>query len=268
MAKNKHNKEALEWIASEQGKHLCGCGCGEELTLKWHHFFNGAPKWLRGHHSNKTGGAGSTIVKDWIEENQGKHFCACGCGLPVKIRQNHKYSGLPKYVQGHASRLPEIDFRIKFDSLLTKSDGCGCWEWTRSKDACGYGTLSWLGVYYRAHRLSYILNVGEIPEGKQVLHRCDNPACCRPDHLFLGDYDLNHLDKTVKGRAAKKLNKQAVLEIVDLLKGAVPRSVIAKKFSVGVGAIRKIAIGKTWAHLTGITPNDNPRWARSLNNGR
>jgi len=60
-----------------------------------------------------------------------------------------------------------------------------CWAWVGEKCG-GYGHLTIEGKKIKAHRYSWSIHYGEIPDGLQVLHRCDNPQCCRPDHLFLG----------------------------------------------------------------------------------
>jgi hypothetical protein len=78
-----------------------------------------------------------------------------------------------------------------------------CWVWIGSPDKHGYGLLfvAFPHRYVPAHRVSYELNVGPIPEGLFVLHRCDNPPCVRPDHLFLGTKSDNSRDMHQKGRA-------------------------------------------------------------------
>lgn len=93
-------------------------------------------------------------------------------------------------------RTPEDCF---WDSVQ-KSDGC--WLWTGERDANGYGLTSKGKYADRAHRLSYILSHGEITDGLWVLHRCDNPPCVRPDHLWLGTAKDNTADMIKKGRKA------------------------------------------------------------------
>lgn len=80
----------------------------------------------------------------------------------------------------------------------------GCWEWTASKFPDGYGSFD----TRRAHREAYKLFVGPIDAGVHVLHRCDNPPCVNPDHLFLGSHKDNMVDKTVKGRGKNYLKYQ------------------------------------------------------------
>jgi hypothetical protein len=83
-------------------------------------------------------------------------------------------------------------------------DPDACWEWTGARDAVnGYG--KWRPLYVRgaqvyAHRVAYFLAYGEYRIGLKVCHRCDNPPCCRPDHLFVGTQKENLQDMLAKGR--------------------------------------------------------------------
>ena len=77
--------------------------------------------------------------------------------------------------------------------------GTRCWEWLGSTIGNGYGQYQTLGECY-AHRVSFRLNVGEIPKGIHVLHKCDNPICVNPDHLLLGTQQDNVDDMYKKGR--------------------------------------------------------------------
>lgn len=90
------------------------------------------------------------------------------------------------------------------DRLMSKvTIGPGCWEWQANKNTAGYGRLSIGGRDGRmvlAHRVAFEHFVGPVPEGRFVLHHCDNPACVRPDHLWLGDARSNAADRDHKGR--------------------------------------------------------------------
>ena len=87
------------------------------------------------------------------------------------------------------------------DRLWSRVDKTGdCWVWTGATTTAGYGEIRFGGKVVRVHRLVYELTVGPIPEGMGVLHRCDNPPCCRPDHLFLGTQRDNARDMVAKGR--------------------------------------------------------------------
>lgn len=103
----------------------------------------------------------------------------------------------------------------RFWPKVRKTDTC--WEWIRCKSPKGYGWFRFnlkrrsvgkkTKTTIRAHRLSWLLNCGDIPEGLFVLHRCDNPACVRPDHLFLGTIKDNYDDAVSKGRRIPGRNK-------------------------------------------------------------
>lgn len=76
----------------------------------------------------------------------------------------------------------------------------GCWLWTASRSSKGYGMFWFEGQTVSAHRFSYELYNGSIPEGMVVRHKCDNPPCVNPDHLELGTQAANERDKIVRGR--------------------------------------------------------------------
>ena len=88
------------------------------------------------------------------------------------------------------------------------ADKSACLEWNGARNARGYGTRRYLGKSCLAHRVAWILAHGDIPEGMCVLHRCDNPPCCNPEHLFLGTQADNIADMHAKGRARKAVGDQ------------------------------------------------------------
>lgn len=95
------------------------------------------------------------------------------------------------------------NFKKRFWDKVIK--GPECWEWEASRSKAGYGQLQVRSISPRpllAHRVSWILANGEIPNGLFVLHKCDNPACVRPSHLFLGTQRDNNTDRQRKGRTA------------------------------------------------------------------
>lgn len=139
-----------------------------------------------------------------------------------------------------------------------------CWEWQRSKVNGGYGHFRYSdgGDFKnkRAHRLAWELFRGPIPEGMCVLHRCDNPPCCNPDHLFLGSKADNTMDMVDKGRAAGgslpgKSNPDARLTEDDVraIRGARADGVrvasLAAAYGVSGTTIYKIVSRKSWSHV-------------------
>ena len=79
----------------------------------------------------------------------------------------------------------------------------GCWNWIAHKNPAGYGRITVNRKDYTAHRMSWILHKGAIPGGLFVCHHCDNPACCNPNHLFIGTNRDNRRDSVKKGRQHK-----------------------------------------------------------------
>jgi len=135
----------------------------------------------------------------------------------------------------------------------------GCWEWTRGRNAYGYGVLFWGGKLHAAHRLSYSAFNGEIPRGLSVCHTCDNPACANPDHLWLGTQKDNLTDAARKGRVNRAvgessntavLNEAQVREIRALFRtGTWTKAALARLYRCTAMNIFAITSRKTWTHV-------------------
>ena len=152
------------------------------------------------------------------------------------------------------------------ESLLEKVEikTSGCWEWKGAKRHFGHGDAQYHGKNYKAHRLFWELFKGEIPKGLCVLHSCDNPPCCNPDHLFLGTVLDNNRDKKNKNRQAKGesmgmavLDDEKVRELRAAKREARAKGSrnfggpdFAYRFGVSLTAICAAASGKTWKHVS------------------
>src|SRR5262245_59597698 len=91
--------------------------------------------------------------------------------------------------------------RIKaFWHFVDKRMPSECWEWQGNKDKAGYGRIKFKDKYHKAHRLSYEINVGPVPEGLFICHHCDNPPCVNPNHLYAGTPRDNNNDTVARGR--------------------------------------------------------------------
>lgn len=161
----------------------------------------------------------------------------------------------------------------RFWSHVDKSKDC--WEWIGHTSKTLYPSF-YLGSdvfdgsrYTGGNRASWLLNVGPIPYGMYVCHRCDNRACVRPSHLFLGTLRENMLDRHAKGRSAngdssgrrskpmsypyashRKLTDAQISEIFSRKNSGESNAILMKEFGVSKSAINRIASGLTWGHIT------------------
>lgn len=121
-----------------------------------------------------------------------------------------------------------------------------CWEWLGGTNGGGYGVFREDGIASYAHRYSFFLHTGQTPE--YVCHKCDNPSCVNPYHLFAGDPLSNNRDAMIKGHMAKKLSPEDVREIIH---SDMTQKELAEKYGVTQATISHIYNGRTWAWLTG-----------------
>ena len=191
-------------------------------------------------------------------------FCGCGCGQKTKpARQTDRKKswirGKPiRFLSGHHQRLlasREVVER-RFWQNVNKTDHC--WLWIGSTKRGGYGQIAVSNRNVSAHRFSYELAHGSLPENIFVCHRCDNPRCVRPDHLFIGTRTENMQDAKRKGRLANgfrlpntKLSELDVLTIRRIYRERRPRyKDIAMVFGVTTTAIGQLVRRESFAWVT------------------
>lgn len=153
------------------------------------------------------------------------------------------------------------DLRKPFETLYLAEPMSGCWLWEGSTNEDGYGRF-WNGHRrIGAHRQSWIEARGQIPVGLSVLHRCDNPACVNPNHLFLGTQLDNISDMKTKGRARNRphlgeqhpmaiLTESQVIEIRRrYAEGSVMMAHLGAEFGISRQSVSDVIKRKSWRHV-------------------
>lgn len=239
---------------------ICRCDCGGEKRVAGHD--------LRARKATSCGCTskrlfefhGERLTTDEISRRLGRdrNLVAMRLRKGWSFEQAVGEASPPVHPPSRRSPLSDLEL---FSTHVERSEGC--WRWTGALDDKGYGVSSRRGVKpkkIRANRHAWLLNVGPIPDGLHVLHKCDNPPCVRPDHLFLGTNTDNCRDKIAKGREAahvrkgaghwaSKLTKQDVIAVRFLLAMGHRKVDLARAFGVSGTAIRYVEIGKNWGHF-------------------
>lgn len=129
-----------------------------------------------------------------------------------------------------------------------------CWEWTACKSR--YGIIRHFGKNMSAHRVSWQINIGLIPEGMLVCHKCDNPICVNPNHLFVGTWADNHSDMHAKMRHKygedhhkSKLTESDVVSIRAAVENGSTKAALARRYGVSDAQIGHIVRRKHWRHV-------------------
>lgn len=137
--------------------------------------------------------------------------------------------------------------------------GTECWEWTAANNGLGYGVFRARQRY--AHRFSWEVHVGPIPNGAFVCHRCDNPGCVRPNHLFLGTAQDNSSDMVAKSRQRQeeghphaKITRANARDIIVARQEGATYAAIGQRFGICEAAVRMIVRGSTWRSATRTEP--------------
>lgn len=151
------------------------------------------------------------------------------------------------------------NFELLKELLKSVPSDDSCMEWPRSKVAFGYGQIKFKDGCRAVHRVAYELAVGPVGAGFFALHRCDNPACFRPSHLFLGTKLDNSRDCAKKGRErhtrgeacrTAKLNEGQVREILTLSSAGLSQGRIATRFGINQTGVSRIVLRQAWKHVS------------------
>lgn len=185
---------------------------------------------------------------DWSRTNwsETSSVIAVRMGLHIHTVIAARHRNAPQTTFRKRSILERFFERIRFNG--------DCWCWTGRLDTGGYGKFgSKNGSAERAHRASFKLFIGEIPNGKIICHRCNNPACVNPKHLYAGTSSDNTNDAVRAGRmyTSSKLTPNQVIEIKERLKnwkwGMCGK--LAKEFGVSLNAIKCIKSNRQWKYV-------------------
>ena len=140
-----------------------------------------------------------------------------------------------------------ISYIERFWLYTDKKSANECWNWIGTIINNGYGQFRYsTKERMSAHRYSYILHFGHIPDGMFICHKCDNPACVNPSHLFLGTHQDNETDKLTKCRNFHKLTYEQAREIKF---GNASSKELSARFNIGTRNINHIRSGYTWKHI-------------------
>lgn len=209
---------------------------------------------------------------------QTKHCNGCGRDLPIESFWRRKHApdgrqprcieckskrraelkaGAPRFKPyGRARSNPNHPLNHPDERFWSNVDRSGdCWLWTGGCSDTGYGSIEWNARVALAHRVSYELSIGPIPDGLFVLHRCDVRACVRPEHLFLGTHLDNMRDCKAKGRHRNGARRGWILTVAQIReiraraeRGETNRE-IAKAFSVHQTTVRRVVHRHSWGHV-------------------
>jgi hypothetical protein len=184
----------------------------------------------------------------------GKEVTCPQCGKVFWQRPSRARQGVRCCSHVCDGLLRRRDLAERFWEKVQKGEGC--WPWTAEVNKAGYGEFHYDGAPIVASRMAWILTHGEIPAGLCVLHRCDNPPCVNPDHLFLGTRLDNATDCVIKGRRPRgeqhccaKLTEAQVKEARARYDAGESCADLAAHFGLTVTGMRDVVRRKNWRHV-------------------
>jgi len=142
-----------------------------------------------------------------------------------------------------------VTIEQKFNDKWMPEPFSGCWLWTAGVFKDGYGKMEIKYQYKRAHRISWMIFRGEIPDGMCVCHSCDTPLCVNPDHLFLGTRRENNQDAARKGRMRCWMAKLTASQVLEIRSSSESGADAARRYGVSKSTISDTRNGKRWRHV-------------------
>lgn len=267
-----NHAERAPWVEKHELMHpygKCQCGCGKDAPIAKRSspsdgLLKDAPvRFISGHNRVKYS---LPVIEQREDIPYG--YCQCGCGEKTRISTKtdrgkaKQIKGEPlRYIDGHGLRVnhsrpsyPTIE--IAFWKHVSPGQPNECWEWQGCTiKKFKHGQFRYKNKGYLAHRVSYEIHIGPIPDGVNVCHSCDNPSCINPAHLFLGSQIDNIADMIKKGRNSrgehhsKKFTDNDVLLMRSLADEGISIKDIADRFDAKYEHIRVIVRRKSWKHL-------------------
>lgn len=206
-----------------------------------------------------------TVLSEASRPEGNKHtgsfwLCCCECGVRKVVhggslrRGDSRSCGCLK-AEASKARMREMRLRQsgtleeRFFSRFQQVES-GCWQWRSHTDKDGYGVLPGDRQNIRAHRLSFEIHVGCIPDGMIVCHKCDNPGCVNPDHLFVGTAKDNAQDALIKRRhyiGEKNGRSKLTREDVQYIRKSSRNTIeLAEILGVAQSTVNRVKRGDLW----------------------
>ena len=200
------------------------------------------------------------VSTDWRAAMKATRICAQpGCELPYRARGlcRAHYQSWFKATPRDMRPVPTMEER--FHTKYSRGGSTQCWEWSGARHSFGYGLFLLNGKSSKASRVALMIATGSpAPEGKLACHRCDNPPCVNPKHLYWGSRQDNSDDAVSRGRiplgqdrVQARLTEDQVVEIRNRYAAGEGPTGIAREFNVTVPTIRSISLGLKWKNAPG-----------------
>jgi hypothetical protein len=189
-----------------------------------------------------------------------------GAGIAAQLAQMNDCRRTPfpeiaDWIQDNLSYMGIIDSKLQvkqetFWRFIKKVNiTSDCWLWLGSLNQDGYGNFRCNNFTFKAHRFSYSIFSGPIPNGLVVCHSCDNPSCVNPYHLFLGTQADNNRDRANKKRNADQHGSKSVRSVLtepqvqQIRLSRLKPEILAELYNVSPSAIYHVLAGRTWTHI-------------------